>query len=80
MTKRRMVLLQGKLFGAGLEAKCELVARQVSAASGGPYEDCAVVSSPALPDGEYTVFFEGYFATAKRMRGHWVTVSTPQHI
>lgn len=83
MNRGRIVLLQGKLDGLGHEAQCELLAREIAAdAAFGkcPYSDFAVLtSSPTLPDGEYTVFFEGYFATAKRQRGHWVSVGVPQH-
>lgn len=75
-----MVLLHGELCGNGRKERCELVARRVLDAASGtcPYRDCAVIASPAtLPDGEYTIWFEGYFATAKRQRGHWVSVGVP---
>lgn len=80
MTHGKMVLLQGKLYGAGHQSQCELIARELSTDSGKSYKDCAVISSPAIPDGEYTVFFEGHFAAVKRLRGRWAVLGNPQHI
>ena len=82
MARGTVVLVEGKLCGAGQEAQCKLLARKIDIEVGKcPYTDCAVIASPgSLPDGEYTLLFEYYCATAKRQRGTWVSVGIPQTI
>lgn len=83
MGRGRIVLLDATIYGTGQKSECELLARKDDPhgelGAGCPYSDCAVISSCVnLPDGEYTVVFDGYFATVKRQRGHWVSVGIPR--
>lgn len=79
MATGTLTLLEGKLKGLGLEAKCEVLARRLAIdAIGMPlqrpyiYTDCSVIGAPAdLPDGEYNVYFDGHSFAAKSQRGHW---------
>lgn len=82
MARGTVILIEGTLCGFGQVAECKLLARKIDVDEGRcPYTDCAVIFSPgSIPDGEYTLLFECYCALAKRHRGNWVSVGTPQTI
>jgi len=72
---RAVVLIQGTLRGMGRQSICEMLAMKDSAANGtqSAYVLCNVLTAaPDLPDGEYTVEFEGRKVRAKREGGLWL--------
>ena len=79
------VLRHGFVKGVGGKAQCDVVARKVpilgnrekGSSPDFTYSDCAVidVSSP-LPDGEYTVYFDGHLVPVKKQQGLWLTRGT----
>jgi hypothetical protein len=79
MGQGTLTLIEGKLKGLGLEARCEVLARRLAIdAIGMPlqrpyiYTDCSVIGAPAeLPDGDYNVYFDGHSFEARSLRGHW---------
>jgi hypothetical protein len=77
----RIVVLHGQLLGMGRMGDCEVLARQVAydpKTGASQYCDCIIMNASAdLPDGEYTLTFDGFRATATRQRDFWISVSTP---
>jgi hypothetical protein len=74
------VILSGNVKGEGREAECMVEARRIGVDSGNElprtycYTDCSVVVAPAdLPDGDYTVYFDGHSFLATRLRGTWLS-------
>ena len=73
------MLRHGFVKGMGRKAQCDVVARKVPIASnranGSPtytYSDCAVIDvSLQLPDGEYTVYFDGHMVPVTKQSGLW---------
>lgn len=74
-----LIVLEGKLKGFGVEAKCEVLVRRLTINSairplvrGYAYTDCSIIGAPAeLPDGEYVVYFDGHRFAAAIQRGLW---------
>jgi hypothetical protein len=59
----------------GYEVPCEMLAMRDSQAQSGEvdYSRCSVIDAPPeLPDGEYTVMFNGYIVPARKEAGLWV--------
>jgi hypothetical protein len=72
---RSVVLIHGLLQGNGRQESCEMLAmRDVSAASGPVvYSRCSVIDAPQdIPDGDYTVTFDGYIVPARKQSGLWI--------
>lgn len=72
---RSVVLIHGLLRGMGREESCEMLAIKESDRGGGQpiYSRCGVIDAPPdLPDGDYTVSFNGYAVPAKREGGLWI--------
>jgi hypothetical protein len=56
------------------EASCEVLARRHSVQDGSSYSEGFVLNAPAdLPDGEYTILFNGHVLHASKDRGLWLT-------
>lgn len=78
------VLRHGFVKGMGRKAQCDVVARKVPISSnrgnGSPiytYSDCAVIDvSLQLPDGEYTVYFDGHMVPVTKQQGVWLIRAT----
>jgi hypothetical protein len=79
MARGTVVLLHGTLMGYGMMADCEVLARKATTDDSNgllprPYvfTDCSVIGTPTdLPDGEYTISFEGFCFTAICHHGQW---------
>ncbi len=72
---RAVVLVRGTLRGMGRESECEMLAMRETGADGEPpvFSLSSVITvAPDLPDGEYTVEFEGQTVRAKREGGLWL--------
>lgn len=72
---RSVVLIHGLLRGMGHEGACEMLAIRESQTGGGSpvYSRCSVIDAPAgLPDGDYTVAFDGLLVPTKKESGLWV--------
>lgn len=75
---RSVVLIHGVLRGMGLESDCEMLALKAtdSETLSVTYSRCSVIQTASdLPDGEYTVTFEGNTALARREGGLWLANS-----
>ena len=72
-----VVLLPGRIKGLGHEVKCEVLARRHFSS----YKDCSVICDlDHLPDGEYTVEFDGHSFIAIRHDGIWLSSYAPKLI
>jgi hypothetical protein len=72
---RAVVLIRGKLRGLGRDSECEMLAMKDRAAGAARpvYSLCSVITAaPDLPDGEYTVEFDGQMVRARREGGLWL--------
>lgn len=72
---RSVVLIRGLLRGMGHEVPCEMLAikESQSGGRGAAYSRCSVIEAPGdLPDGDYTVAFDGGLVTTKKEAGLWV--------
>ncbi len=72
---RSVVLIHGLLKGMGREVPCEMLAMKesVSGTSSAVYSRCSVIDAPQdLPDGDYTVVFNGSIVSARKEGGLWV--------
>lgn len=77
---RSVVLIQGLLTGMGREAPCVMLALKDSPSSTSTpvFSRCSVVEAPPdLPDGLYTVTFNGYTVPARKESGLWPPDSEP---
>lgn len=73
MAEGAIVLLHASINGMGLEADCDVLVRKADASGHSVYSECSVINAPAdLPDGSYSVIFDGHFAKAKREHGVWL--------
>jgi hypothetical protein len=65
-----VVLFKGVLLDTGRE--CEVLAWKD--AIGGPtYSQCRVIDAPSdLPDGDYTLRFDGRIVPARKRSGYWL--------
>jgi len=75
-----IVLLQATLTGMGHTAECEVLVRKITTISSGAvpqfgstYTDCSILGAPDdLPDGDYTIRFDGFNLSATCHGGHWL--------
>lgn len=73
-----IVLLRGELTGQGRQASCEVLARKSTGAVLSAYTECSVIGvSGDLPDGPYTVHFDGYRLEVKQRNGIWFPQGEP---
>jgi hypothetical protein len=70
-----VVLIRGVLRGMEHETGCEVLVRKHSIESGSPrYSEGFVLNAPVdLPEGEYTVTFDGHSLHAVSQHGIWLT-------
>jgi hypothetical protein len=76
---RSVVLIHGWLQGNGRQEPCEMLAMRDVPAVPGPavFSRCSVMEAPLdLPDGDYTVTFEGYIVPARKEAGLWIPDGT----
>jgi hypothetical protein len=76
---RSVVLIRGLLRGMGREVPCEMLAIRESHSQTGQavYSRCSVIDAPMdLPDGVYTVAFNGYTVSARKEAGLWMPEGT----
>ncbi len=75
----KVVLIRGELCGMERQTRCQVLARKHSIESGlrGPgYSEGFVLNAPEdLPDGVYTVTFDGHSLGAVRHHGIWLTTT-----
>jgi hypothetical protein len=81
---RSVVLIRGLLKGMQREAPCEMLAILETQRDTGQavYSRCSVIDAPMdLPDGDYTVAFDGYIVAARKEAGLWIPedTSAPAH-
>jgi hypothetical protein len=72
---RSVVLIRGVLRGMGREAPCEMLAIQETQpeTAQAVYFRCSVIDAPMeLPDGDYTLAFNGHAVAARKEGGLWV--------
>jgi hypothetical protein len=72
---RSVVLIHGLLRGMEREATCEMLAMKEAESGRGPvlYSRCSVIDAPMdLPDGDYTVSFNGCVVSARKEGGLWM--------
>lgn len=72
---RTVVLIRGLLKGAQNEVRCELLAMKEWRRNSTQvrYSRCCVLDAPSeLPDGEYTVLFDGHSVSAVKQGGLWL--------
>src|SRR5580704_14915620 len=72
---RSVVLIHGLLRGMESEAACEMLAMKEAESGKGPvlYSRCSVIDAPMdLPDGDYTVSFNGCVVSARKEGGLWM--------
>ncbi|MFZ0274718.1 MAG: hypothetical protein WB524_13815 [Acidobacteriaceae bacterium] len=72
---RSVVLIHGLLKGMGREEPCEMLAMKESQSEAGAanYFRCSVIDAPQdLPDGTYSVAFNGYVVFARKEGGLWI--------
>jgi hypothetical protein len=77
---RSVVLIHGLLRGMGHEADCEMVAIRDTLSSSRPsvYTRWSVLDAPDdLPDGCYTVCFDGRAVPVRREGGLWLANEPP---
>lgn len=76
---RSVVLIRGVIRGMGHESFCEMLAwKELFPGNPRPiYTTCSVITAPAgLPDGSYTVTFDGHVVSATRQGGLWLPNGT----
>lgn len=76
-TQREHVFLNGKLTGMGREAPCTISAIKVSLPGTAEYAytRCEVYRAPDdLPEGTYTIEFDGQSEQLKKSGGFWLGV------
>lgn len=75
-SKRESVILKGILKGMGREASCAILALKVSLPQLNIFEyvRCDIHEAPAdLPDGQYSVSFDGRTMKVKKLDGNWLS-------
>jgi hypothetical protein len=67
-----VVLLRGAIGGPGAQAECDVLAWKAAAPGAHPYARFKVVDAPRhLPDGSYTVSFDGLSFSTRKTEGWW---------
>jgi hypothetical protein len=72
---RSLACINGLLKGMGREVPCVMLAiKEVSSEAGPPvFSRCSVIETAEdLPDGTYTLAFEGYVVSARKEGGLWI--------
>jgi hypothetical protein len=72
---RSVVMIHGLLRGMEREAPCEMLAMKEAESERGPviFSRCSVIDAPMdLPDGDYTVAFNGCVVSARKEAGLWM--------
>jgi hypothetical protein len=65
------VIVRGMLQGMGREMPCDLIAWRSPRASAGYSQVRVIDAAPDLPDGTYTITFEGYTVSTQKRGGWW---------
>ncbi len=67
-----VVLLKAQLLGHGRDAACDVLAWQNEPGSEFAYRQFRVIDAPGdLPDGDYTITFEGRSYSTRKQQGQW---------
>jgi hypothetical protein len=72
---RSLAHMQGLLRGMGREVRCEMLAiREEGSEAGQPvFSRCSVIETAEdLPDGAYTLAFDGYVVSVRKEGGLWI--------
>ena len=72
---RSVVMIHGLLRGMEREAPCDMIAMKEAEPEKGPviFSRCSVIDAPIdLPDGDYTVSFNGCVVSVRKEAGLWM--------
>lgn len=78
---KSIVRVRGVLRGMACVADCALLTWKESSTSGRVYTRCKIVDEPGeLPDGPYTLSFNGHEVPTRKFEGHWMLTFLPRGI
>lgn len=74
-------VVRAVLRGMGRETECNLTLWTEQSLSGRKFTRCRISGEPGdLPDGSYTVSFEGHTVFTRKWSGEWMLNFLPSHI